>query len=140
MAVSAKKWELVRTRANFACEYCGVTEEDVGGLLTVDHFYPKSRGGKDDVNNLVYCCPQCNVFKSDYTSSPKTPHDLWNPREEPLSNHALLVADGKLHPITTTGNLTLAPLHLNRPHLIRHRKRRLDNAASMLYSRVWAIC
>jgi hypothetical protein len=29
---------LVRERANLAGEYCGVTEADTGGELTVDHF------------------------------------------------------------------------------------------------------
>ncbi len=32
--------ELVRQRAHFACEFCGVTETDVGGELTIDHFQP----------------------------------------------------------------------------------------------------
>ena len=36
----------VRQRAAFACEYCGVTETDVGGLLTIDHFRPFARGGQ----------------------------------------------------------------------------------------------
>ncbi len=27
----------VRRRAGFACEFCGVTEADAGGLLTIDH-------------------------------------------------------------------------------------------------------
>lgn len=129
MAVSAKKRELVRTRANFACEYCGVREDDAGGMLTIDHFYPKSRGGNDDISNLIYCCSQCNVFKSDYAPSPETPTLLWNPLTEPLSNHALLLADGKLYPITPIGTLTIDQLHLNRSHLIRYRKRNLDNAA-----------
>jgi hypothetical protein len=30
--------EQVRQRAGFVCEYCGVTEVDVGGQLTIDHF------------------------------------------------------------------------------------------------------
>ena len=48
--------ERVRLRANFACEYCGVTETDTGGLLTVDHYQPRAHGGSDDLGNLVYCC------------------------------------------------------------------------------------
>ena len=39
----------VRQRAAFACEYCGVNETDTGGLLTIDHFHPKS---KEEVMNL----------------------------------------------------------------------------------------
>jgi len=37
----------IRQRAAFACEYCGVIETDTGGLLTIDHFQPSSKGGND---------------------------------------------------------------------------------------------
>ncbi len=35
----------VRTRAKFACEYCGVHETDSGDLLTIDHSQPIGKGG-----------------------------------------------------------------------------------------------
>jgi len=38
MTITADIREQVRQRANFACEFCGVTETDTGGHLTVDHF------------------------------------------------------------------------------------------------------
>ena len=41
MSVSREIRDLVRRNANFACEFCGVTETDAGGELTVDHFQPK---------------------------------------------------------------------------------------------------
>jgi hypothetical protein len=42
--------EQVRLRAKFACEYCGVTEADTGGELTIDHFQPDIRGGSADIS------------------------------------------------------------------------------------------
>ncbi len=58
MTVTGDKQESIRRRASFACEFCGVSETDVGGLLTVDHFHPKAKGGSDDPDNLIYClCP-----------------------------------------------------------------------------------
>lgn len=51
--------EKVRSRAGFACEYCGVTETDTGGMLTIDHFQPKTKGGSDKCDNLIYCCSPC---------------------------------------------------------------------------------
>lgn len=39
--------EAVRTRAQLACEYCGVRETDSGDLLTIDHFQPVGKGGYD---------------------------------------------------------------------------------------------
>jgi outer membrane lipoprotein-sorting protein len=44
----------VRRRANFACEFCGVSETDAGGQLTVDHFQPRHKGGDDSLENLIY--------------------------------------------------------------------------------------
>ncbi len=35
----------IRQQANFACEFCGVTETDTGGELTIDHFQPRAKGG-----------------------------------------------------------------------------------------------
>ncbi len=47
MTVSAALRAAVRSRAAFACEFCGVTETDAGGELTIDHFQPVSKGGDD---------------------------------------------------------------------------------------------
>lgn len=58
--------EAVRTRAQFACEYCGVRETDSGDLLTIDHFQPVGKGGDNSLENLVYCCMRCNQYKGDY--------------------------------------------------------------------------
>jgi len=66
MTITAEIREQVRQRANFACEFCGVTETDVGGELTVDHFQPTAKGGGDDLDNLLYCCARCNQYKLDY--------------------------------------------------------------------------
>ena len=62
MSVSAAIFEAVRARADYACEYCGVTETDAQGLLTIDHFRPISRDGDDDPANLVYACFRCKLI------------------------------------------------------------------------------
>jgi hypothetical protein len=125
MTVSQEDVELVRARAGFACEYWGVTETDCGGLLTVDHHRPQSHGGADSPDNLVYCCWRCNLHKAAYWPSAPTNPSLWSPRDEPRDRHLLLLADGRLHARTPTGEFTLARLRLNRPALVAHRARRL---------------
>lgn len=114
----------VRQRADFACEFCGVTETDVGGQLTIDHFRPQSKGGADDVENLLYCCQRCNQYKVDYWPARSDEPVLWNPRRESSDTHLLILADGTLYPITPTGAFTLKRLRLNRPPLIAHRLRK----------------
>ena len=57
--------EEVRQRFAFRCGYCGVSETDTGGQLTVDHFHPVHARGDDSDDNLIYACPRCNLRKSD---------------------------------------------------------------------------
>ena len=95
--------EQVRLGAGFACEFCGITETDAGGLLTVDHFQPSTQGGGDAPDNLLYCCSRCNQYKADYwPGSPMEPH-LWHPRKTPLSAHFVERENGTLHPLTDLG-------------------------------------
>lgn len=56
----------LRQRFQFRCGYCGVREADAGAELTADHFQPRSRGGADEPDNLVYSCHACNEFKGDF--------------------------------------------------------------------------
>jgi hypothetical protein len=120
--------EQVRQRANFACEFCGVTETDTGGELTVDHYQPRAKGGDDSLENLLYCCPRCNQYKLDYWPSKPDDPLLWNPRREPASQHFLELDDGTLHPLTTVGAFTLKRLRLNRPPLVAFRLRKRQQA------------
>ena len=62
MSISTEIREFVRQRANFACEFCGVSEIDAGGQLTIDHFQPGSKGGGDEIENLIYSCSRCNLY------------------------------------------------------------------------------
>jgi hypothetical protein len=121
MSVAAVIREQVRRRADFACEYCGVTETDAAGELTVDHFLPQAQGGTDTLENLLYCCVRCNQYKADYWPSQINSPVLWNPRQEPLQAHFVELADGTLYAISPTGTFTLTRLRLNRAPLIAYR-------------------
>lgn len=50
-------------RDGFKCQYCGRTPPEV--VLELDHIIPKSKGGKNDINNYVTSCFDCNRGKSD---------------------------------------------------------------------------
>lgn len=45
---------------DFECVYCGSTNN-----LTLDHYIPKSKGGKFTVTNMLTCCYPCNSKKAD---------------------------------------------------------------------------
>jgi hypothetical protein len=126
MSIPADLRRIVRERANFACEYCGVSEIDAGGELTIDHVRPRSHGGAHLLDNLVYCCQRCNSYKADYfTAQPDVPQ-LWNPRVEPFAANFLVLDDGTLHPLSSTGAFTLRRLRLNRAQLVAYRQRRRE--------------
>lgn len=50
-------------RDSFTCQYCGAKAPDV--LLEIDHIQPVSKGGTDDLLNLVTACKACNSGKGD---------------------------------------------------------------------------
>ncbi|MCS6774180.1 MAG: HNH endonuclease [Thermoflexales bacterium] len=130
MALTESQRECVRCRANFRCEYCGVSEDEAGGELTVDHFVPLSKGGTNDLENLVYSCSRCNLYKGDYTPADSNAPHLWNPRAEPAEHHFREGQDGHLYPLTPTGEFTIKRLQLNRPALVRRRLRKQQQQAA----------
>lgn len=63
--INVKEWyriiKAVFKRDNYTCQYCG----KVGGKLEADHIIPFSKGGTDDMDNLVTACRKCNRQKRD---------------------------------------------------------------------------
>jgi HNH endonuclease len=124
VSLAASIREQVRQRAQCACEFCGTTEIDAGGMLTIDHFQPRTKAGSDALENLIYACIACNQYKQDYWPQTETAQTLWNPRQESANQHFVEQEDGELTPITATGVFTIKRLRLNRSQLIAGRQRR----------------
>ena len=61
MALSKKIRFEVFKRDGFTCQYCGKKPPDV--ILHVDHIHPISKGGTNDLINLVTSCADCNLGK-----------------------------------------------------------------------------
>ena len=61
--LSGEQWDKLRrivfNRDNYTCFYC----KERGGILECDHVLPLSRGGSNDVINLVSSCVACNRSK-----------------------------------------------------------------------------
>lgn len=49
-------------RDGFTCQYCGA--HPPSAILHVDHIHPVSKGGGDDIDNLITACQPCNSGKS----------------------------------------------------------------------------
>ena len=50
-------------RDNNSCQYCGQKNKK----LSIDHVFPRSRGGTDNWENVITACLQCNVMKGNRT-------------------------------------------------------------------------
>ena len=48
-------------RDSFTCQYCGMKAPDV--VLQVDHVHPVSKGGDNEILNLITSCDACNSGK-----------------------------------------------------------------------------
>lgn len=48
---------------NDSCWYCG--KEMDKSKLTIEHIFPRSKNGSDDMDNIVLVCPECNSSKRD---------------------------------------------------------------------------
>lgn len=50
--------EKIKLQTGQICNYCGSKEN-----LALDHIFPKTLGGKDDAENLIFACRSCNSSK-----------------------------------------------------------------------------
>ena len=117
--------ERIRQRDAGRCGYCGVHEDNVGALLTIDHHRPRLHGGSDDDENLVYCCPKCNEHKASYWHETDPPDvRLLHPLHDYLGEHVLEEESGQLADRTPLGRFFIQRLRLNRPQLAAYRQNR----------------
>jgi 5-methylcytosine-specific restriction endonuclease McrA len=56
------RWQVFE-RDDFKCVACGRSAKD-GAILHVDHIVPRSKGGKNEMDNYQTLCHLCNIGKS----------------------------------------------------------------------------
>ena len=107
----------VRERAQNACEYCHLHQDDSPlAALHIEHIIPKIHGGSDDIENLALACIDCNLHKGTNLTGidPDTNEltELFHPRRQELNDHfewqGIYLA-GK----TETGRTTIRVLNIN---------------------------
>src|SRR5829696_2494356 len=90
--ISAQIRAQVRQRAQNACEYCHLHQDDSPlAALHVEHIIPKIHGGSDDVENLALACIDCNLHKGTNLTGfdPETNviTELFHPRRHAWEDH-----------------------------------------------------
>ncbi|NJN76132.1 MAG: HNH endonuclease [Synechococcaceae cyanobacterium RL_1_2] len=78
-------------RDQHCCQYCNYSGEQ----LTLDHVFPRSRGGQDTWENLVAACVRCNVHKGNRTPKEAEMSLKTKPRKPYSSLHFELIKQTK---------------------------------------------
>lgn len=120
--------ELVAEQARYRCGYCLTQEAVVGAPMEIEHLLPEVLGGLTEEGNLWLACPLCNNHKGDRIAAtdPETGElvRLFNPRHQHWPEHFAWTAAGdQIVGLTATGRATVVALKLNRPPLVRARRR-----------------
>lgn len=71
-------------RDKFTCQYCGRKAPDI--ILQIDHIIPVSKGGTNDLLNLIISCVDCNLGKSNRTLADTTIIDRKRSQMEELQD------------------------------------------------------
>jgi HNH endonuclease len=94
--------------------------------LQLDHFWPSSKGGGNEEENLCLACELCNQHKWNQTEAidPVTQESvrLFNPRQQIWHEHFVWSANGiEIVGITACGRSTVVGLKLNNPLALKVR-------------------
>ena len=96
-----------------------------GATFHVEHVVPISRGGASDPGNLAWCCPSCNLHKSDRVTavdpSNGTPVDLFHPRRDAWADHFWWTGY-VVSAQTPAGRATVLALEFNHPRRLLIRR------------------
>ena len=125
MTPSSETLRLVSARAGDRCEYCRMHQSLQGATFHVEHIVPRSRGGTSQPENYAWCCPSCNLHKSDRVEAfdqlggGSVP--LFHPRLNIWMDHFAWEGEmlvGK----TPTARATIGALMLNHPRRLMIRR------------------
>jgi HNH endonuclease len=124
--VSADLRRLVIERAGNCCEYCLLSQEDVGFTFHAEHHIQSEKHlGATESHNLALSCPTCNSNKgSDVAAGdPLTGQAtfLFHPRRQKWSEHFRL-DQAIISPLTPEGRVTAFLLKFNDPDRLAERE------------------
>ena len=107
----------------YKCGYCDTADHYSGGRrgFHIDHFAPKSKFKNlgNTYGNLIYCCPICNIGKSDDWPGTNPAISFVgdtgfvDPCDPTYQNHLARDIDGKIIPLTPLGKYIHKKLRLS---------------------------
>ena len=129
--VPAELRRKVSAHARHRCGYCLTSEAIAGTPMEIDHLLPESLGGATEEENLWLACSLCNRHKGQKTEAEDPASGqtvaLFNPRSQNWKEHFAWGGGGvRGIGITAVGRATVVALNVNRPVLVRARRRWVD--------------
>jgi hypothetical protein len=125
MTITAANRQIVILRAGGCCEYCRLKKTDETSPFHIDHIVPIKHHGSDDVDNLCFCCYQCNAYKGSNVAAADPVSGkaefLFHPRSQTWAEHFEVGADGMLNGKTPQGRVTVDVLRMNEELRIEYR-------------------
>jgi len=117
---------IVRERAAWRCEYCGLPEAATPYVpFHVEHVIAQQHLEDNSLDNLALACDRCNAFKGPNLSSidpeTKTVVQLFHPRIDLWAEHFELDA-GTVMGRTPIGRATVRLLFMNAPRRVQLRQ------------------
>ena len=124
--ISVVKSRQIRQQAGGRCEYCRCPESHCPQNFSVDHIWPQSLAGDDELENLALACQGCNNKKYNKTVAvdPVTEVEvaLFHPRQQGWNTHFAWSEDElTIIGFTATGRAAIAALDLNRQSVVNLR-------------------
>ncbi len=123
--MDARTRNLIRERAGHCCEYCGVPDDAYELPFHVEHIVANVHQLNDDVNNLAWACPRCNLHKGPnlITIDPESGEhvNLFNPRSDSWGDHFEMI-EFVIRGTSAVGRGTVRLLNMNASLRVEHRR------------------
>ena len=112
-------------RADFCCEYCLLPESVSFYRFHIDHIRSRKHGGLTILQNLAYCCPDCNFYKGSDVATFRSDSELFtrffNPRLDVWEEH-FYIEQAVIYSKTEIGKATVDIFKFNLPDRIVFRQ------------------
>lgn len=114
--ISAATKKRVAIRADYRCEYCLLREQASFYSFHIEHIRSLKHGGTNELDNLAYCCPDCNYYKGSdigtFHQDNETIIRFFNPRKDNWHSHFQL-DNGSIHGTSDIGKATVQIFKFN---------------------------
>lgn len=127
--ITVKQRREIATRANFRCEYCLLAERVSYFSFHIEHIRSIKHGGNNNLENLAYCCPDCNFYKGTdvgtFVGSELNLVRFFNPRIDIWQEH-FEIQDAKIYGKSEIGTATIQIFKFNEIDRLIFRKQLSD--------------